>query len=136
MSLLKNFLLFILWFGVILYLSFTPLTNWPKETFFEKLHFDKIVHITMYTVLCFLLLRSFFKQQNKQLPRYSVIIASVLFCVGVGTTIEFLQPALTLYRQFEVYDIIANSAGAILGYFVFSLLLKKKWLGMKTRTVN
>src|SRR6187401_2270326 len=125
MSLLKNFLLFTLWLGVILYLSFTPLTSWPKETFFQTLHLDKIVHITMNAGLCFLLLRSFFKQQNNQLPRYSVIIASVLFCLGVGTSIEFLQPALTLYRQFEVYDIVANYTGALIGYFVFSLLTKK-----------
>jgi glycopeptide antibiotics resistance protein len=136
MSLLRNFILFAIWLGVILYLSFAPLTNWPKETFLQKLHFDKIVHLTMYSVLCFLLLRSFFKQQNNHLPRYSVIIACVLFCIVVGTSIEILQPALTFFRQFDAYDIMANSAGVLIGYLVFSFLLKKKWLGMKTRMVN
>jgi VanZ family protein len=136
MSVVKNFWLFFVWMGVILYLSFTPLTSWPKLTVFDKLYLDKIVHICMYSMLSFLLLRSFFRQQSNHLPRYSVLISSVLFCAAMGATIEFLQPVLTMYRQFEWLDMIANAIGALCGYFLFSLFLKKQWLGIKLQSVN
>lgn len=122
--------------GVILYLSFTPLTNWPKVTAFDKLYLDKIVHVSMYAMLSFLLLRGFFRQQSNHLPRYSILISSILFCAAMGATIEFLQPMLTMYRQFEWLDMAANATGALVGYFLFSLLLKKQWLGMKWQSVN
>lgn len=136
MSLIKNFWLFLVWMGVILYLSFTPLTNWPKVTAFDKLYLDKIVHVSMYAMLSFLLLRGFFRQQSNHLPRYSILISSILFCAAMGATIEFLQPMLTMYRQFEWLDMAANATGALVGYFLFSLLLKKQWLGMKWQSVN
>jgi len=122
--------------GVIFYLSFTPLTNWPKISVFDKLYLDKIIHICMYSMLSFLLLRGFFKQQNNHVPRYSLLISSVLFCAAMGATIEFLQPMLTMYRQFEWLDMIANAIGALGGYFLFSLVLKKQWLGIKWQPVN
>ena len=136
MSLIKNFGLFVVWLGVILYLSFTPLTSWPKVTAFDKLYIDKIIHVCMYSMLSFLLLRGFFRQQSNHPPRYSLLISSVLFCAVMGATIEFLQPLLTMYRQFEWLDMIANSLGAFCGYFLFSLLMKKQWLGIKWQPVN
>ena len=130
MSLVKHFWLFLVWMGVILYLSFSPLSNWPKVTVFDKLYIDKIVHICMYSMLSFLLLRGLFRQQSNHLPRYSQLISSVLFCVTMGVTIEFLQPMLTMYRRFELFDMLANTIGAMGGYFLFSFLLKKQWLGL------
>src|SRR5690349_11238864 len=104
MSWLKNFWLFFIWFGIILYLSFTPLTGWPKLGMFEKLYFDKLVHVVMYGIMCLLLLRSFFNQNHYIKPTGSQIIWSILFCAGTGIAIEFLQPILTMYRQFEILD--------------------------------
>jgi len=133
-NVLKHFALFIIWFGIILYLSFTPLNDWPKVNMLNKLYFDKIVHVCMYAMLSFLLLRGFFKQQNSQQPRYPVLISSVVFCAVMGASIEFLQPMLTMYRQFEWADMVANATGAVSGYFLFSWLKKKQWLGMKLQS--
>lgn len=90
----------------------------------------------MYSMLSFLLLRGLFRQQSNHLPRYSLLISSVLFCAAMGSTIEFLQPVLTMYRQFEWPDMVANAIGAVGGYVLFSLLLKKQWLGIKLQPVN
>ena len=98
---------------------------------FDKLYFDKIVHVCMYAILSFLLLRGFFKQQSNHPPRYSVLISSVVFCAVIGAGIEFLQPVLTMYRQFEWADMMANATGTVCGYFLFSWFMKKQWLGMK-----
>jgi hypothetical protein len=77
------------------------------------------------------LLRGFFKQQSNHTPRYSLLFSSVLFCAVIGASIEVLQPMLTMYRQFEWADMVANATGALSGYFLFSWLKKKQWLGMK-----
>ncbi|MCY7410491.1 MAG: VanZ family protein [Chitinophagales bacterium] len=125
---LKNFSLFVIWFGIILYLSFTPLTNWPKSNVFDKMYFDKIVHVCMYAMLSLLLIRGFFKQQNSRLPRLNFILGSIIFCALVGISIEIFQPVLTRFRKFEVLDMVANSIGAISGYYFFRFLAMKKWL--------
>src|SRR5262245_18329994 len=103
---LKNFWLFLTWFGIILYLSFTPLQNWPKIGTFEKLQLDQVVHIIMYGILCLLLLRGIFMQNHRTKPSLQAIISSIVFCALVGISIEFLQPILTMYRQFEIADMI------------------------------
>src|ERR1043165_6097779 len=133
MILVKNFWLFIVWMAVIIFLSFTPLPGWPQVKTLEQLGFDKFVHICMYTMLSFLLLRSFFKQQNNHTPRYSIIISSALFCAIMGASIEILQPILTMFRKFEWLDMISDATGAVCGYYLFSWLIKKQWLGMKSQ---
>jgi VanZ family protein len=133
LNIVKNFWLFALWFAVILYLSFTPLTGWPKVNLFQKLYFDKLVHISMYALLSLFLLRSFFKIKNDA-PSHTTLFACVLFCVAAGASIEFLQPILTMYRQFEWLDMVANTIGSLVGYFLFTFFMKKQWLGMNLRS--
>lgn len=129
MSIVKNFGLFICWLIIILYLSFSPLKNWPQQTIFQKLYFDKVVHITMYAVLSFLLLRSIFFYQKKQPPRFSIVVVTFICCAGMGIAIEFLQPLLTAFRKFEWLDMVANAAGAITGI----LLFRRLFLNRKTK---
>jgi len=136
MTLIKNFWLFLVWLFVILYLSFTPLTNWPQPTLFQKLYIDKVVHIFMYAALSFLLLRGFFLQQKKQHLRYALIVTSLIICAGLGVAVEFLQPVLTMYRRFEWMDMVANATGVVTGWLIFSWLLSKQWLGLKTMSTN
>ncbi len=131
MTLFRNFWLFLLWLGIILYLSFTPLSGWPKVSMFQKLYLDKLVHISMYAFLSLFLLRGFFIYEQNKTSRTRIILLSILFCVLVGTGIELLQPLLTRYRQFEWMDMIANATGTFLGYFIFLFLSKRQWLGLK-----
>ena len=106
------------------------LTDWPKVGAFEKLYLDKLVHVAMYGMLCFLLLRAIFRQYQSGKLSASEIILSILFCAGIGIAIEFLQPVLTMYRQFEWADMVADGIGSIAGFYMFSLLLKWKLFGL------
>jgi glycopeptide antibiotics resistance protein len=132
----KNFFPFIIWFAIIIYLSFTPLTNWPKSNIFDKLYFDKIVHISMYAILCLLLLRGICKQQNNEYPRFKIILSAILFCAAVGISIEFLQPVLTMFRRFEFLDMVANSIGVLSGFYLFRFLIRKKWLFLNYQSIS
>ena len=122
----KNFWVFTLWLLVILYLSFTPLSDWPQPSIFQKIYFDKVVHIFMYSMLSLLLLRSLYRQNNhRELPPPS-IIAALIFCAGLGVAIEFLQPVLTMFRKFEWLDMLANATGALTGFFLYRWFIEKR----------
>ncbi len=127
---LKNFSLFLLWTVLILYLSFSPLQAWPKSSIFQKLYLDKVVHITMYAVLAFLLLRSVFMHWKKQTIRLNTIVYALVFAAAFGIAVEFLQPVLTMYRKFEWMDIAANISGVFFGLYIFNYMRSRRYLGL------
>ena len=106
------------------------LTSWPKIGVFEKLYLDKLVHVVMYGILCFLMLLGIFKQYMKRKPTTSWVVIAIIFCSGTGAAIEFLQPILTMYRQFEWADMIADAIGSLAGVYLFSFVLTRKWFGI------
>lgn len=86
-------------------------------------HADKIVHLLMYTILSFLwgmvLLRThFFKEVNHII----LIMSFVIF----GLAIEILQGYGGFNRSFEWQDIVANTIGVIIGYFICLKILNFK----------
>ena len=127
MSLFRNFLPFILWFGIILYLSFAPLSGWPKMNTFERLYGDKVIHIGMYAGLSFLFVAGNFLFRKKQSMSNNNLLIGAILCSVIGITVEILQPLLTMYRAFEWLDMVANVVGAFVGAWCFMRLLKKKF---------
>ena len=78
-------------------------------------HMDKIVHFIFYfimVVLGFLALRNDFKH------RFSLkktLLWVVLFSIIYGIIIEVLQYTITVDRQGDILDALANSIGAFMG---------------------
>ncbi|TNE73608.1 MAG: hypothetical protein EP333_06495 [Bacteroidetes bacterium] len=92
----------------IVYLSLSPK---PAVTASN----DKLGHFIAYSVLTFLMLRSFILQGVTRL------IAIVVSCVLFGTAMEIGQ----LYvpgRSYSMYDMIANATGALMGLLVYYIL--------------
>jgi glycopeptide antibiotics resistance protein len=58
-------------------------------------------------------------------------IAIALALVVYGIVIELLQGSATTYRTPDVWDVLANSIGVILGSLTF-LLFFKKFKGLKS----
>lgn len=83
----------------------------------EKLYLDKLIHLFMYSVMSLLLLWGVHRMQNRQLQRRTAWLL-VACCAAIGLIIELLQPVLTLYRSYEIPDMLANVIGAALGYAV------------------
>lgn len=74
---------------------------------------DKVVHLIMFGFLTFVVLLETAKYRkwiSLPLPLIG-IIAIICACIGIG--IEFAQTAMGLGREFEILDILADSAGAI-----------------------
>lgn len=74
---------------------------------------DKIVHFTMYFVMCSLLLFEYLRLQQKS--KTKAIIAIVIFSITYGALMEIAQYELTTYRSSDYLDILANTIGAATG---------------------
>jgi VanZ family protein len=84
----------------------------------EKLipHADKIVHFGMFSSLAFLVYRSFLFHQMKQGTR--MLLITIVCCVSYGALMEYLQSMSSNQRDGDVYDWLADVAGAITGAIV------------------
>ena len=82
---------------------------------------DKIYHFVAYFIFACIAYNFF--RQTKLTP--SLLIASVSVTI-YGIIIEVLQLAMTTYRTLDVYDIIANTLGALVSALVLQFLNNSK----------
>lgn len=88
----------------------------PKIADLSIKNIDKIEHTISYFVLMFLFAQCY--------PSTITRGSYALFFILLGVSLEFLQ-GFTATRQFEYADMIANSAGVILGFMLGDSFLKK-----------
>jgi len=115
-----------LWSIVILVIMLLPGNDLPSSGFLEAIHFDKFVHLVVYFVLYLLWCYGISKQCQQFPSRYGSEIRIVIAAVLYGVLVEGLQHVLTYQRSFETADIIANTAGVILGLFGWLVFFKPK----------
>ena len=105
------FLAALLWAGVIAFFCLVQLNNVPLG---NVSNLDKLVHVFFHfvlTVLCFLFLQKYTNAVNSLKP----IIIPFLFSIFFGIGIEIAQELFTTTRHADVFDVLANLSGAILG---------------------
>jgi len=85
---------------------------------------DKWVHISFYAVFAFLLYREY--QSYQPWSTRSQIIMTLAICGSFGLFIEYLQGNFIPNRYFDVYDLIANIIGVIVGLTAHSLIIKSR----------
>ena len=81
---------------------------------------DKYLHFFAYFTLCFL----WFFALRERLHRYIFRILVPLGLILYGIILEGLQSGLTTYRTGDIYDALANTAGAFGAMLLFNRLLK------------
>jgi VanZ family protein len=115
----RNFLfLAIIWTVLITVASLVSSNNIPKVSLLGN---DKIVHFLFYFV--FVVLWSFATVKSYLNIKYDLII--VAFAILYGIIIEVLQSVLTKTREADLYDMFANSLGAIVGFIGFFVVKNK-----------
>ena len=115
----------ILWGTLILVLSMMP-GEQSKLMMFGIPHFDKIGHFGMYAIWAFLMYYALSGHSGRSLR--NAFLISMVVCALTGVALEFGQYYIASGRSFEVADMLANAAGAILGAFVgwkWKMLLKQ-----------
>lgn len=92
-----------------------PGDNLPDVGWLDKIHFDKIVHIGLFSTLVTLWCLPFKARLEDSVVlnrRYGWITgAFVLY----GIAIEFIQRDYIPYRSFDGFDIVADIVGCIVG---------------------
>jgi VanZ family protein len=116
----KNFFLAFLWTLAIAVACLVSMNEVPNVTVYGK---DKTVHAFFYFVFSIL----WFLFLSKEMPKWTfvqkalfVIISSFLY----GGIIEISQGQFTDTRKADVYDVIANVSGSIVGILVLYLMTK------------
>jgi len=78
-------------------------------------HSDKIKHVSAYTVLTLSFFVAFYKTGVFTVMTTVITLPSL---AGYGILIELLQHYFFENRHFEWYDIIANTIGIVIGFFI------------------
>ena len=109
--------LFILYGAFIVY--FSLFTYGPKSDLVilgNITVFDKFIHIFVYMLWPFFIL-FFFKEK---------IALIIIFCLIFSLIVEYLQ--IYTDRNFQILDILSNSIGLIISFFIFKFFSKYKIL--------
>lgn len=113
----------ILWLIIILVLMGFPGNYFPKVSdFWAWLGPDKIIHLILFGILQFLLLRGFHKQYQFPRLRSYYVLYALLFGIIFGAFTELMQYYVFIGRNANIYDLIANIAGCILGWIAYYVL--------------
>ena len=115
----------LLWAFFILALCGLPGSAIPELTFLDWLKPDKIVHLVLFGVLSFLLIRGLrgldFRSVWTLYPKTSSIIMASVY----GIVIELLQEYFFEDRHGDVYDSIADAVGAFIGLWFYNYRMNR-----------
>jgi VanZ family protein len=112
------------WNSVILLASLMPADTVPAGNWALIPHMDKIIHFIMYAVLTFFILQKnhiFFGKYRL----INVLGLTFLYVSCMGFFIEILQNSFLIGRNFDIFDVLANTTGSllvILGFRIFQRL--------------
>lgn len=110
----------IIWGSLILVASITSSNSVPSANI---PHLDKVVHFTLYFILCILII---FATTSKQgLVPLMIIVIAVLSSGIFGIVMEYLQEVMKQGRSAELLDAVANTLGAIMAGILYRPLSKK-----------
>lgn len=103
---------------IVTFLFCLPGNDIPRINLFNNIHFDKLAHIGLFSILVFLWIlppqaRISDKQKIKNVPLW-IAVAFVFY----GVFIEFIQLNFVPNRSFDLFDILANTVGCAFGGFV------------------
>lgn len=113
---LKTYLPAILWAILIFIASSLPGKDLPDVPIWQV---DKIFHILFYGILYLLTSNGYNRQKNdkRNYPSRKEIYTFVV-TIGYGFFIEIYQGLFLIDRHFDIFDVLANTIGAIIGLTV------------------
>jgi len=114
-KILKYQLLTILWAIFIYMLCISNSSALPKYRFFNIPYFDKCVHAFLFGVMALLFLLGFKRQTPRLYFNNKHYFLVLLCCTVYGVFIELVQYFYTSNRHADIYDVVADLTGAMLG---------------------
>ena len=108
------------WLFLMCILFVIPGSALPEQSWFIDIQLDKWIHIGLFSVLIFLWCSSF----QLGLPGTAWII--IILAITYGLLVEFVQKTWIPNRSFDLYDVIADGIGSIIGLVVWLRVNRKK----------
>lgn len=109
----------IAWFIIMCILFFLPGSDLPQANWLEAIYFDKWVHVGLFAILIFLWRSSFDLDLNHY--NWILLFAAILY----GLSVEFIQKYWVPNRSFDLFDVLADMTGSLIGLFVWLRVYKK-----------
>lgn len=106
---------------VLTYLSLSNINEIASKI--EISNVDKYYHVIAYFGLTLSWLFAIQIMNKKKSFKKWIIILVFLF----GILMELLQQVLTIYRQADILDVVANSSGIVLAFVFFEKFISKKF---------
>lgn len=123
----------LLWAIVIFILCTIPGQNLPAEAWMEAIRLDKWVHFGIFAVL--MVLVSFAIDGQYEPVSLRFYIGAFLLVVAFGALIEGYQHFMLDDRYAELYDVLANTIGALAGgwfYKRYCSVRLRQWRNKKS----
>jgi VanZ family protein len=116
----SSFLLASIWFVISSILLTLPGSALPKEDWFDKIWFDKWIHILLFFVLAISWCRYGSEKTQKNELRKQLFIWITIGILLYGIGMEFVQKYFIKNRSFDLGDVIADAVGCGMG-LIYSL---------------
>ena len=113
---LRHNILGIGWAVFILFLCGVPGSQ------FQNAHIsnaDKVIHAFLFAVLFLLLSIGFIKQRKFPVLRTNALTKVMIGSIAYGMLIEIMQGTIFIGRSIELYDVLANTVGVLIGFGIF-----------------
>ena len=116
------------WLLLTTFLLTLPGSAFPRDTtILSKFQLDKVAHAGVFAVLVWLFCRAYFQKKLSLKKTESIFLAVTGSAVLYGLIMEYVQKNYIPNRSFDEGDLIADAAGAILGYlFSYYLYIKDR----------
>ncbi|CAN5279014.1 hypothetical protein BH11BAC6_BH11BAC6_07600 [soil metagenome] len=98
-----------------------PGTDIPSNSFFDLIYFDKWVHAGLFGMLTVFFGYPFLKSP---FPAFKVVCIA-MFVSMYGIAMEYVQKDYTKSRNFDFFDMVADTLGAFIAVFFLIMLYKK-----------
>jgi len=119
---ISNYWRLVAWIIIMCYLLFVPASQLPSQPFIRIPHFDKIVHFSMFFILCLL----FFRPVKFHTPNY--YFWTPLLTLLIAAFLESIQHTISISRHTDIYDFFANTLGLIAATIFFRYFVSGKKL--------
>lgn len=104
------------WTVIILYLSLISATTVSKFNIWDVVGIDKLGHLLFYAMFAFLWCMGLSRGKTREKN-------ILFFSISFGVFVEICQLYLFNGRSFELFDILANILGSVIGVILFKNLI-------------